>query len=292
MNNNLTLRLIYPQWQGGVVSSLIPELAPEESSRGYYLGAELLNFLAPENNNQKTIMVPVSLDIKERKIQDGIMDRDVILEQTKAALKILENENPDKIVILGGECSVSVAPFTYLANKYEDNVALIWIDAHPDITLPEDKTYPGYHAMAVTAITGKGDKKIVETLPGKISPSKILFIGLRDWERSEIKLRQQEYGMKHLTPADVRDNSTAILEWLKYSGAKKVLIHFDMDVLEPEEIIPAVGVVNDGMKIDEVVRVINDVASNYDLVGLTVAEPMPRIAIKLKKMLNNLPLLK
>ena len=54
-----------------------------------------------------------------------------------------------------------------------------------------------------------------------------------------------------------------------------------MDVLDPAEIIAAVGVVPGGMKIDETVRVINNVAENFDLVGLTIAEPMPRVAIRL-----------
>lgn len=64
-----------------------------------------------------------------------------------------------------------------------------------------------------------------------------------------------------------------------------------MDVLDPAEIIAAVGVVPDGMKMADVVRVINDIASEKELVGLTVAEPMPRIAIRLKSMLAQLPLL-
>lgn len=68
--------------------------------------------------------------------------------------------------------------------------------------------------------------------------------------------------------------------------------HFDMDVLDPAEIIAAVGIEPNGMKIEEVVRIINDISSEYDLVGLTVAEPMPRVAIKLRNMLNQLPLLK
>lgn len=71
-----------------------------------------------------------------------------------------------------------------------------------------------------------------------------------------------------------------------------MLIHFDMDVLDPAEIIAAVGVVPDGMKLAEVVRVINDIAKEKEIVGLTVAEPMPRIAIRIKEMLNQLPLLK
>lgn len=287
---NETIRLIYPQWQGAEIAKWITEVPnPEEASRGYYLGAQLLNFLAPDNG-QKTFTVPVATTITERKITDGVLDRDVLVNQTKAALDILKIENPDKIVTLGGECSVSVVPFTYLADKYKDDVAMIWIDAHPDITLPGD-VYPAYHAMAVTACMGLGDKKIIGELPAKFDPAKILFIGLRDWERDEIKARQKQYGIKHLTPEDVAENSNAIKEWLQSCGASKVVVHFDMDVLDPAEIIAAVGVVSNGMKIAEVIRVINDIANEKELVGLTIAEPMPRTAIRIKEMLHRLPLL-
>lgn len=286
-----TIRLIYPQWQGGDIARWITEVPnPDDASRGYYLGAQLLNFLAP-NNEQKTFTVPITTAIAERKVIDGVLDRDIIIKQSKAALDILNMEQPNKIVTLGGECSVSVVPFTYLANKYKNDVAMIWIDAHPDITLPGD-VYPAYHAMAVTACMGLGDNKIISELPAKISPSKILFVGIRDWERDEIKTRQQQYGIKHLTPEDVRANDNAIHEWLKSCGASKVVIHFDMDVLDPTEIITAVGVVPNGMKIAEVVKVINDISKEKEIVGLTIAEAMPRTAIRIKNMLEQLPLLK
>lgn len=285
-----TIRLVYPQWQGGDITRWIPEISdPALAARGYYLGAQLLDFLAPDNGQPKFI-VPVNTEAKERKTVDGVLDRDDIALQTKAALDILNVEKPDKIVTLGGECSVSVAPFTYLADKYKDDVAMIWIDAHPDITLPGD-VYTGYHAMAVTACMGLGDKAIVSQLPARISPEKILLVGLRDWERDEIKARQQEYGIKHLSPEDVATDSSAVIDWLKKCKASRVVVHFDMDVLDPAEIIAAVGVVPDGMKMADVVRVINDIASEKELVGLTVAEPMPRIAIRLKSMLAQLPML-
>lgn len=285
-----TIRLIYPQWQGGDITRWIPEISdPALVARGYYLGAQLLDFLAPDNGQPK-FTVPVNTEAKERKAVDGVLDRDDIALQTKAALDILNIEKPDKIVTLGGECSVSVAPFTYLADKYKDDVAMIWIDAHPDITLPGD-VYTGYHAMAVTACMGLGDKAIVSQLPARISPEKILFVGLRDWERDEIKARQQEYGIKHLSPEDVATDSSAVIDWLKRCKASRVVVHFDMDVLDPAEIIAAVGVVPGGMKMADVVRVINDIASEKELVGLTVAEPMPRIAIRLKSMFAQLPLL-
>lgn len=290
MESSKTIRLIYPQWQGGNIMSLVPELSAEDSSRGYMLGSSLLNFLAPATENE-VYTVPVSDDIN-RIEENGILGYREILQQTKEALNILKNANPDKILVLGGECSVSVAPFCYLAQKYNNDIALIWIDAHPDITLPEDKTYNGYHAMAAAAIMGKWEDGITSELPEKINADKILYVGLRDWERQQIKDRQEDYGINHLTPQEVSKDSKNVLAWLKSKGVKHVLIHFDMDVLDPNEIIPAVGVCPDGMKISEVTRVINDIGKDYDIVGLTVAEPMPRIAIQLKNMLNQLPLMK
>ena len=287
-----TIRLIYPQWQGAKITHLVPELkdTPADASRGYYLGAQLLNYLAP-NTDQETFTVPVSMEITDREITDGVTDRDALLKQTKVALEMLNAINPDRIVTLGGECSVSVVPFTYLANKYKNDVAMIWIDAHPDITLPGD-IYSGYHAMAVTACMGYGEKQIISALPTKIDASKILFVGIRNWERDEIKVRQKQYGIKDIPGEEVAENSNAILNWLKSCGASKVVIHFDMDVLDPAEIVAAVGTDPNGMKIAQVIRVINDIANEKELVGLTVAEAMPRTAIRIKNMLEQLPLLK
>ncbi len=288
-NKVSTIRLIYPQWQGGMVDHWMPDIPAEDASRGYYLGAQLLNFLAPESS-QETIEIPVSLDINDRLTDKGVSARRVILKQTKAALEKLCETNPEKIVTLGGECSVSVVPFTFLAGKYPDDVAIVWIDAHPDVNLPYDN-YKGYHAMALTACLGMGDEEIIRTLPGRYDASRALIVGVRSWDDG-MKERQKELGIKGLSPEEVAEDSSAILEWLKSTGVSKVVIHFDLDVLDPAEIIAGVGVEPDGMKINEVVRVINDIASEYDLIGLTVAEPMPRVAIKIRNMLNQLPLIK
>ena len=288
-NRSSIIRLIYPQWQGGVISHWMLDIPANDASKGYYLGAKLLNMLAPETNHE-IIEIPISLDIKDRKIENGINSYQVILNQTKSALDTIKENNPDKIVTLGGDCSVSVVPFTYLAKKYQNDIAIIWIDAHPDITLPYDE-YTGYHAMALTACLGMGDKKIINLLPEKFDISKTLIVGLRSWDKG-MKERQEELKIKSLSPDEVRNNSSAILEWLKNTGVSKVVIHFDLDVLDPAEIIAGVGVEANGMKIKEVIRIINDIASKHDLVGLTIAEPMPRIAIKLKNMMNELPLLK
>lgn len=282
-----TIRLVYPQWQGGIIDRWFDGYNAADISRGYSLGAEIMNLLVPDTKNE-TYTVPVD-STYNRKLQDNVMDRDVIAKQTKAALDILDIAQPDKIVTIGGECSVSVVPFTWLNKKYRGDVAMIWIDAHPDITLPGD-VYSGYHAMAVTAAMGLGDKKIVSQLPSKLSPKKILYVGLRNWERDEIKERQKTYGIDYLSPEDVANDNSKLDEWLKNCGASKVVVHLDLDVLDATKIYLAVGNDANGLTLEQVSRIINGIASDKQLVGLTIAEYMPRLAIKLQEMLKTLPL--
>lgn len=281
-----TLRLLYPQWQGGDIARLVPELNKEDSSLGYYLGAELLEFLAPKDSKTKTAKVPISLEYS-RESKNGILNYDEIVAQSKAALEILNTQKPDKILTLGGECSVSVVPFSYLAHKYSGDVAIVWIDAHKDLNLQGD-SYEGYHAMALAACFGLIDKEgIAKILPAHFSPKDSILVGVRDFEGK--KERCEEIGVKVLSPEEARD-TTKLLEWLKSRGKSKVVVHFDLDVLDPSELIMAVGVVENGLKIAEVVNLINAINTNYDLVGLSIAEHMPRVAIKLRNMMRELPL--
>lgn len=281
-----TLRLLYPQWQGGDIARLVPELSKEDSSLGYYLGAELLEFLAPKDSKTKTAKVPISLEYS-RESKNGILNYDEIVAQSKAALEILNTQKPDKILTLGGECSVSVVPFSYLAHKYSGDVAIVWIDAHKDLNLQGD-SYEGYHAMALAACFGLIDTDgIARILPAHFSPKDSILVGVRDFEGK--KERCEEIGVQVLSPDESRD-STKLLEWLKSRGKSKVVVHFDLDVLDPSELVMAVGVVENGLKIAEAVNLINAINTNYDLVGLSIAEHMPRVAIKLRNMMRELPL--
>ena len=284
------IRLVYPQWQGADIASWIPNIPEEDASRGYFFGAMLLNWLAPKTDCA-TFTVPVSTDYGERLISDGLLDKEILIRQTKAALDILDIEKPDKIVTLGGECSVSVPVFTWLNDKYDGDLAVIWMDAHPDVTLPSDD-YNGYHAMALSACMGMGDKDIIDNLPSKILPANVCLAGLREYEYPYIKERVRKLGLTQFAPECLSRDSKVLLDWIRSTGKKKVMIHFDMDVLDPSDILAAVADGPEGgLKLKEAVRLINDIAKEFELIALTVAEPMPRIAIRLKRMLSELPLL-
>src|SRR5690242_18041141 len=92
--------------------------------------------------------------------RDGAEAKAIVLEQLGRALEVIGQHDPARIAPLGGECSVSVAPFSYLARRYGDDLAIVWIDSHPDIGTPRSR-YPGYHAMAVAALTGHGDPDVL-----------------------------------------------------------------------------------------------------------------------------------
>ena len=54
-------------------------------------------------------------------------------------------------------------------------MAILWIDSHPDIGTPASQ-YPGFHAMAVAALTGHGDPDILELLPGTVRPERVALV--------------------------------------------------------------------------------------------------------------------
>ena len=110
------LRLIWPQWQGGGTSS-VRELASEfpfdVARRGYAVGSTVLDAVLPPHDGP-SVAVPVSMSNEGLEERDGIEAKTVILDQLAQALKVIAQHDPARITTLGGECSVSVAPFAAL----------------------------------------------------------------------------------------------------------------------------------------------------------------------------------
>lgn len=66
-----TLRLLYPQWQGGDIAHWFSDLSVREAAQGYYLGAQILNLLAPASPHP-TLEVPISLDYTRGGLKSGV----------------------------------------------------------------------------------------------------------------------------------------------------------------------------------------------------------------------------
>src|SRR6266581_4161170 len=126
--NPLTLRLVWPQWQGAGVESIrefFSEVPLEEARRGYAVGAAVLGAVLPAHTGP-TALVPVSSGDLGLGKQDGIEAKEAVVAQLAGALEVIGRYSPQRILTLGGECSVSVAPFSWLAQRYGEDLAMLW----------------------------------------------------------------------------------------------------------------------------------------------------------------------
>ncbi|MCR2823166.1 arginase family protein [Lederbergia panacisoli] len=88
--------------------------------------------------------MPVSLNTEGIEAEKGTYARTDVLKQLRDAFAILHKHQPDHVVVLGGDCGVELAPIAYLNEKYDGDVAVLWVDSHPDVKLPDH--YIGQHA--------------------------------------------------------------------------------------------------------------------------------------------------
>ncbi|WP_411345386.1 arginase family protein [Paenibacillus sp. WLX1005] len=280
-----TLRLLFPQWQGGA------------NNAPYILGARLLNWLAPQHEGPFE-EVPVSLEL-DPTIQDGILARQTVLNQARAAQQIIRKHAPDRLVILGGDCSVDLAPFAYLNDKYDGDTVLLWVDSHPDVSIPED--FHNHHAQVLANLLGVGDPEFVAEVPRVFKPEQILFVGLNDMLDALQSKPIQSLPLDRLGPDEIQDSSN-VLEWLHERKPSKVMIHFDLDVLDMTQfrsLLVAYYKTYDeykdkfprGVSMETIIQLLQDVAKQYDIVGLGITEHFPWDAYFLQNMLSRLPLL-
>ena len=134
--------------------------------------------------------------------RDGIEAKAVVFQQLRSAMAIIQEHEPARITTVGGECSVSMAPFSYLINMHGDDLAILWIDYHPDMGTGET-AYPGFHAMVVSALTGRGDQELLETLPGTTTADRVALVGMHDWTDPTLPAIAGEWGLSVFSPGRV-----------------------------------------------------------------------------------------
>ena len=281
-----TLRLLFPQWQGGGLPL-------------YHLGAHLLAWLAPEATGPVVEIDVPSPSGAVLPVEAGIRARHAVLAQADAAMEALRQRQPARLVVLGGDCGVDLAPFAYLAERYDD-LAVLWVDAHPDV-MGVAQT-PNAHAMVLAQLLGEGDADFVARVPRPLAPERVMYAGLYDMSPVE-RAMLDRLGVRVATPGDLRDGSGTVLDWLRDTGARHLAIHFDLDVLDPAQLRSLYfsrpdappgafnGIPQGRMQIGEVVRLLSDVAAQAQVVGLGITEFLPWDAATMRDMLRKLPLL-
>jgi arginase len=280
------LRLIAPDWQGG-------------NKKEYYFGSELLSWIAPKNENHKEVKLDIEMPSKdELKMENGVVAQSIVKKNVKLATKVLEDEKPDKIITFGGTCLVSQAPFDYLHGKYKNELGIIWLDAHPDISTP--KEFYHEHAMVLGNLLSAGDPELSKDVKFPFSSNQILYVGLQKLLKQEIQLLEK-LGLNYKIQDEKRLDFSEIQDWIDKNGYTKIAVHLDLDVLNPNifrslyfsepnvEEFPA----NAGkMTLEELIDILSGVFSKNEVVGLTIAEFLPWDIINLKNIFAKLNIFK
>ncbi|WP_022666602.1 arginase family protein [Desulfospira joergensenii] len=269
------LNLLFPQWQGSGPSNLL------------YHGANALG-VRLEDLDFKTIPVPESESL-EKKHQ--ILGYASILSQLNHAAALIESHSPKSILVVGGDCSVELAPISFLNRVLDNSMGLVWLDAHPDLNTPESSPSAHFHGMPLRALLGETHESILARCFSILSPDQVILAGIRDMDLSE-----QEYiQKKNITSISVQqmENDPGILsETVLKKSFSRIYIHIDLDVLDPA-IYPFVKHPTPmGMRPDtlaETIRLMNDIA-RVDGLGLVEFTAVPPEEIQKKSLSWHEPL--
>ena len=241
MQSRFDLALAYPQWQGSGRHENLP--------RGAAAAAAVCGRFAP------LAQVPLS---NENADAHAVRRWSAIFDQFRCAQQILTNTGPRRVLTAGGDCSVDIAVIDYLNGLYPD-LTVIWVDAHLDANTPETSPSGSFHGMPVGAIMGRAPEPMRSVLGAPLDPARFLYFGIMVGDDGDWAL-QQELDLKTLGP------HTTI------SGP--VHIHFDLDVLDPAE-FPYLAYTDGDLAVDDAVGLIDRIARQADIVGLTITEFCP-----------------
>ena len=115
------------------------------------------------------------------------------------------------VLTLGGDHSIAIGTISGTAKAIRERLgremAVIWVDAHADINTPETSDSGNIHGMPVAFLTGLATEKRQDVFgwledDQKISPKKLVYIGLRDVDRGEKKILR-DHGIKAFSMHDV-----------------------------------------------------------------------------------------
>lgn len=275
-----TIRLRVPQWQGG-------------NNPTYSLGEDLLSFLVPKNLEHNEVEVPIPEYEEPLVRENGVTAQSIVAENVQKTMELIQEELPDKIITLGGDCLVSQAPFDYLHGKYGEELGIIWIDAHPDISTPD--IFYNEHAMVLGNLLNDGDPVLAEKVQHPFKAKDVLYVGLQE-PTAEEKVILERLGIEYQVQDQTRITPEEIKAWLNQHQFTKVVVHFDLDVLDPNEFrmlyFAEPGVTDYSaeagkMSLSEVKETMQAISEQSEVVGLTIAELLPWDVQNLKNLLSD-----
>ncbi|MFG6279461.1 arginase family protein [Microbacterium sp. 5K110] len=250
----MTRFVIAPQWQGSSSSRAMQLIDGAEAIAGDLPRAATVAIEAPaeagDAQGTKVLRASALARMRER------------IHDTVVAVR------GEHTVTIGGDCGVALGAVSATAG---DDLAIVWIDAHADLHTPESSPSGAFHGMVLRAILGDGVDPL-RLRPG-IPPSRIVLAGTRaldDDEQGYI----DEHGIR-MVPASGLADPDVLADAVVATGASRVFVHLDLDVLDPAEISGVALPEPFGARAADVVASIRRLRERLPLAGATITEFSP-----------------
>ncbi|MFD4959436.1 arginase family protein [Microbacterium sp. NPDC058389] len=257
----MTRYLVVPQWQGS------------PSSRAMQLidGAQAI---AGDLPRSATTVLDVPMEAGES-LGSGIHRLSALQRVNGLVAEALDAHHaaaPDEAVLtIGGDCGIALAPIAHAARR-APGLAVVWIDAHPDLNSPDSSPSGAFAGMVLRAVIGDGEPGL--SLPvGTVAAERVVVGGARSFDDPELDL-VAERGIAALTVEALRD-AEALADAVLATGADAVYIHIDIDALDPAEIAGNAHPEPFGVTVAELTAAVTALRARVPLVGASLAGYSP-----------------
>jgi arginase len=248
------LFLYFPQWQG---SSETDEI--RQSAEHVFRLLDSVPFKK------------VPLSSAAASSEYGILSFQAILEQLRAAKKLIAESRPDRIFTLGGDCGVEVAPVSYLNLVHQGNLGVLWLDAHGDLNTPASSPSKLFHGMPLRALLGEGDRRICEELFSTLDPNQIALIGARDLDGPEREFIAAN-SVQCFPAVDPKRVIAALKSHFLGSGLRKIYIHLDCDVIDPKDFPHVKCPTEGGIPFQILLELLSAFRDDFEIAGISLLE--------------------
>ncbi|MCU1550632.1 MAG: arginase family protein [Glaciihabitans sp.] len=218
----------------------------------------------------RTVVVDVPLEAGEA--QDSRVSRftsiQLVRDRQAQALASIEG----LVVTVGGDCGVELAAVSR-ATDVDENVAVVWLDAHPDLNTPQSSPSAAFTGMVLRTLLGEGASGLVPARP--LKPGNVVLVGAREFDEPEDSY-VRDAGIRSLDVGDA--TSETVVDAVAATGATRIYIHIDVDVLDPADFAGQDSPVPFGLQAGALVELIRALRAKFDLIGAGLTEFAPASA--------------
>jgi arginase len=254
--------LVIPQWQGYAAGD-----GPQRGARAI---AAALG--APPDHVVEVAgwRPPASATGESRDASHGhVLWLDEIVGHALAARRWLDEAAPDRLLVIGGDCGSDLAPIAWQAARWGDELGVLYLDAHADSNTPASSPSGRFHGMVLRTVLGEGAPELVALCRRPLATEQVVMAGTRDMDPAEREFLGAAK-MQVWSPAAIADGR--VLAAMRAHRARRWHVHFDLDVLEPEDFPDVTVPTPGGPTLAAVTRLLVELVERHEVVSITVTE--------------------